>query len=186
MSVGESPLLHVVLVEPVIPQNTGNAGRIALAFGLRLHLVGRLGFSTDEKACRRAGLDYWRHVDLARWDGLAELEAAHPEARLFAFSARASERYDRVEYHPGDALVFGNEQRGLGPSVLAHPRVRPVRIPIASPRVRSLNLANAVSIGVFEALRQLGFPGAREPVTSPGVRGGRSPPAQRGEPCALR
>jgi tRNA (cytidine/uridine-2'-O-)-methyltransferase len=156
-----SPLLHLALVEPTIPQNTGNAGRIALSFGLRLHLVGKLGFSTDEKACRRAGLDYWKHVDLARWDDFESFELAHPGARLFAFSARGELRYDEVEYRPGDALVFGNEQRGLAPALLARERVRSVRIPIASRRVRSLNLANAISIGAFEALRQLGFPGDR-------------------------
>src|SRR5438309_3508411 len=107
------PSFHLALVEPAIPQNTGNIGRIALAFGCRLHLVGELGFSLDEKACRRAGLDYWKHVDLAQWPDLAALERGVPGSRLWLFSAHGRTRLDEAEFREGDVLVFGNEAAGL-------------------------------------------------------------------------
>jgi tRNA (cytidine/uridine-2'-O-)-methyltransferase len=153
-----APRLHLALVEPAIPQNTGNVGRLALAFGFRLHLVGKLGFSIDEKACRRAGLDYWKHVDVARWDDLDALARALPKSRLWLFSAHGRTSLADVEFREGDVLVFGNEARGLPPGLVAAAGERSVVIPLASPLVRSLNLANAVSIGVYEASRRLGFP----------------------------
>jgi tRNA (cytidine/uridine-2'-O-)-methyltransferase len=152
------PWLHLALVEPLIPQNTGNIGRIALAFGVRLHLVGKLGFSIDEKACRRAGLDYWKHVDLARWDDLGALEAAFP--RQWLFSAHGKVPITEAAFERGDVLVFGNESTGLRRALVDAAPERSVRIPLASPLVRSLNLANAVSIATYEAARRLGFPGA--------------------------
>jgi len=164
-----SPRLHLALVEPAIPQNTGNVGRLALAFGLRLHLVGELGFEIDEKACRRAGLDYWRHVDLARWDDLAALERALPQSSLWLFSAHGKTSVADVPFREGDVLVFGNEARGLPRDVVAAAGERSVVIPLASPLVRSLNLANAVSIGVYEASRRLGFPAAEVPPELVGV-----------------
>src|SRR3954471_12051248 len=99
------PTFHLALVEPTIPQNTGNIGRIALAFGCRLHLVGELGFSIDEKACRRAGLDYWKHVDLATWSDLDALERALPDARFWLFSAHGRTPLDEVPFKEGDVLV---------------------------------------------------------------------------------
>lgn len=160
------PPFHVALVEPKVPQNAGNVGRLALAFGARLHLVGRLGFSIDEKACRRAGLDYWPHVDLATWDDLAALERGLPGSRLWLFSAHGQTSVAEAPFAPGDVLVFGNEATGLSPELVAAAGERSVRIPIRlasvdapnTPVVRSLNLANAVSIGVYEAARRLGFP----------------------------
>jgi tRNA (cytidine/uridine-2'-O-)-methyltransferase len=152
------PRLHLALVEPSIPQNTGNVGRLALAFGMRLHLVGELGFSLEEKACRRAGLDYWKHVPVARWGDLATLERALPESRFWLFSARGRTPVTEVPFAPNDVLVFGNEARGLPPELIEKAGELSVRIPLASRRVRSLNLANAVSIGVYEAARRLGFP----------------------------
>jgi tRNA (cytidine/uridine-2'-O-)-methyltransferase len=151
------PSFHVALVEPTIPQNTGNIGRLALAFGCRLHLVGPLGFSIDEKACRRAGLDYWKHVDLARWDDLAALEREH-RGRLWLFSAHGRTSVADAAFRAGDVLVFGNEQTGLPRETVRAAGERSVRIPIPSGAVRSLNLANAVSIGVFEAARRIGLP----------------------------
>ncbi|MBI3722929.1 hypothetical protein HY251_03090 [bacterium] len=153
----ERARLHLALVEPVIPQNTGNIGRIALAFGLRLHLVGPLGFSIEEKACRRAGLDYWKHVDLARWDDLASLERSLEGSTLWIFSAHGKTSVTEAPFREGDVLVFGNEATGLPREQVLAAGERSVRIPIASPRVRSLNLANAVSIGAYEALRRLGL-----------------------------
>lgn len=160
------PILHIALHTPLIPQNTGTIGRLALALGCRLHLVGRLGFETDEKACRRAGLDYWRDVDRVHHPDLDALAAALPAgARTFAFSTRADRLYTEVDYRPGDCLLFGNEEEGLPGAVLA--ACSAVRIPQRDPRVRSLNLANAASIGVYEALRQLDFPGALGPRRAP-------------------
>lgn len=158
------PLLHLALHTPLIPQNTGTIGRLALALDCRLHLVGRLGFDTDEKACRRAGLDYWRDVDWVHHPDLAALAAALPGgARTWAFSTRAERLYTEADYRPGDCLLFGDETGGLPEAVLAAAGDRAVRIPQRSLRVRSLNLANAASIAVYEALRQLGFPGVVGP-----------------------
>lgn len=153
-----SPHLHLALVEPAIPQNAGNAGRLALAFGARLHLVGKLGFSIDEKACRRAGLDYWKHVDLATWPDVARLEAGLPGSRLWLFSAHGRTSVADAPFAAGDVLVFGNEARGLDRALVEAAGERSVRIPISRQPVRSLNLANAVSIGLYEASRRLGFP----------------------------
>ncbi len=163
------PTFHLALVQPLIPQNTGNIGRIALAFGCRLHLVGELGFSIDEKACRRAGLDYWKHVDLATWSDLDALEAGLPGARVWVFSAHGTTPIDEAYFKEGDLLVFGNEEDGLPRSVVAKAGARSVRIPLATKKVRSLNLANAVSIAVYEASRRAGFPDrGGEPIAEQG------------------
>lgn len=151
------PVLHVALLEPKIPQNTGSIGRLTLGVGARLHLVGPLGFETDEKACRRAGLDYWKHVDQVHHADLAALERALPQgARTWLFSAHAPRSYVEVEYRAGDCLLFGDEVLGLPRELVEAAGERAVRIPLASPLVRSLNLACAVSMGVGEALRQVG------------------------------
>jgi tRNA (cytidine/uridine-2'-O-)-methyltransferase len=158
------PILHIALHRPLIPQNTGTIGRLALSLGARLHLVHPLGFQTDEKACRRAGLDYWRDVDCVEHASLGALLAALPDpARVFAFSARAERLYTEVEYRAGDCLLFGNEEVGLPQEVLDAAPERAVRIPQRSTLVRSQNLANAASIGAYEALRQLDFPGVAPP-----------------------
>ena len=182
------PWFHVALVEPVIPQNTGNIGRVALAFGCRLHLVGKLGFSIDEKACRRAGLDYWKHVDLASWDDLPALATALPSSRLWLFSAHGKTSVADAPFEKGDVLVFGNEQRGLDRETVLAAGDRSVVIPLATGAIRSLNLANAVSIGVYEASRRIGFP-ARPGAPVPGAetaepRGEPGRPSRRDSPCA--
>lgn len=160
----DTPLLHIALFRPLIPQNTGTIGRLTLALGMRLHLVHPLGFRTDEKACRRAGLDYWREVDCVEHADLDALEAAVPDpCRVFAFSARAERLYTEVEYRAGDCLLFGNEVDGLPQHVLDRAPERAVRIPQRDTRVRSLNLANAASIAAYEAFRQLGFPDTSPP-----------------------
>jgi tRNA (cytidine/uridine-2'-O-)-methyltransferase len=153
----DSPLAHVVYFEPRIPGNTGSAIRLAAVTGARLHLVEPLGFDLSEAKLKRAGLDYH---DLAVMDVHPSLDTALdalPEARVFAFTTRATTRYTDVEYRSGDVLLFGPEPTGLPPEALAHPRVTDeLRIPMLPGR-RSLNLTNAASIAVYEVWRQVGF-----------------------------
>ncbi len=146
---------RIVLLDPEIPQNTGNVARLAAALQCPLHLVGRLGFSIDEKAVRRAGLDYWPLVPLERNLDLAHFRHSHPEAQLRLFSAVGRKSYLDARYAPGDALVFGCESVGLPEDLLADHPDEVYGIPTIG-EVRSLNLANAVSIVMYEAYRQLG------------------------------
>lgn len=148
-------MFHVVLYEPEIPANTGNIGRLCVATGATLHLVGRAGFHLDDRSVRRAGLDYWAEVRLLRHVDLAALERHLPVERLFCYSAHAREMYTRAAYRPGDALLFGSESRGLPAEVLERHAGRVYTIPQPSGKVRSLNLACAVGIVVYEALRQV-------------------------------
>jgi tRNA (cytidine/uridine-2'-O-)-methyltransferase len=148
-------LLHVALVRPEIHPNTGNIARLCAANAVPLHLVGEPGFRVDEKSVRRAGLDYWPHVDLRRESSLSELRTALAGSRFFYFSSRAARPYTEVIYRPGDCLVFGPESRGLPEELLQANPESALRIPMSSPHVRSLNLATAVAIAVYEALRQL-------------------------------
>jgi tRNA (cytidine/uridine-2'-O-)-methyltransferase len=151
--------LHVVLVEPEIPPNTGNIARLAAATGSPLHLVGTLGFRIDEHSVRRAGVDYWhlvdvrQHVDFAHFQHAFQRES--PNGELHLFSALAEKSYLDATYAPGDALVFGRESVGLPETLLAAYPSRVVGIPTLGP-VRSLNLANAAGIAIFEALRRVG------------------------------
>jgi len=153
-----APLLHVALYEPLIPQNTGNIGRLTTANQLALHLIGPLGFDVDAKAVRRAGLDYWKHADVRLHDGYSDFREAIGPRRILALSKRADARYSDAQFRPGDCLLFGKETTGLPASVLESPDVEPLRLPMRCALVRSLNLANAVAITVYEALRQLDFP----------------------------
>ena len=142
-------------MEPEIPQNTGNIARLAAATQSRLHLVGRLGFRIDEHSVRRAGVDYWHLVDLHQHLDLAHFRHKNPAARLRLFSAVAERSYLEADLRPGDALIFGKESTGLDPDLLAEHPDATFGIPTLGP-VRSLNLANAVSIVLFEALRKVG------------------------------
>jgi tRNA (cytidine/uridine-2'-O-)-methyltransferase len=157
VAVPGSPRLHVVLLHPEIAANTGAIGRTCVAAGATLWLVRPMGFHLDDRYLRRAALDYWDHLEYKVVDGLDEVAAALGRDRLWSFSTRAARAYSDVIYGPGDALVFGPESRGLPPSWLDERPDRAVRIPIR-PEARSLNLANAVAIGLFEAARQLGGP----------------------------
>jgi tRNA (cytidine/uridine-2'-O-)-methyltransferase len=150
--------LHVVLVEPEIPPNTGSIARLCAATEVRLHLVRPLGFSLDDRYLKRAGLDYWPHVDLAVHDDWPSFLAASPASMRFCFSARAEPSYLSAPYRSEGIvhLVFGGETRGLPPAILAEHATSTYRIPIFSPNVRSLNLSNAVSVVLYEALRQRG------------------------------
>jgi tRNA (cytidine/uridine-2'-O-)-methyltransferase len=150
------PPFHIVLIEPEIPPNTGNIGRLCAATGTCLHLVGKLGFSIDDKQVRRAGLDYWPEVKLYRWDSLADLQQQHPSGRFWYMSKKATLTYTRAGFTPGDFLVFGKETLGLPEELLEREADHALRIPIFSPAVRSLNLANSAAILLYEALRQTG------------------------------
>lgn len=148
-------MFHVVLVEPEIPPNTGNIGRLCLAAGARLHLVGPLGFSLDDRAVKRAGLDYWADVDVRQWDSLADLQAdAGDSARFFFLTTKTERAYWSADFRDGDYLVFGSETRGLPESLLAANAESCLTIPQQSEKVRSLNLATAVGIVLYEAVRQ--------------------------------
>jgi len=150
---------HVVLVEPEIPPNTGNIGRLCAATCCPLHLVGRLGFSIDEHAVRRAGLDYWHLIRIAQHATLADAErviaADGKPHRSWLFSGKAQRSYLDVAFQPGDVFVFGKESTGLDASLLEARADTVLGIPTLG-GVRSLNLANAVAIALYEALRQVG------------------------------
>jgi tRNA (cytidine/uridine-2'-O-)-methyltransferase len=149
-------MIHVALVEPEIPPNTGNVARLCAATYTPLHIVGVAGFRLDERAVRRAGLDYWPEVTLHRQRDLEALYSALPEAHFVYLTTKAETPYTDWKFTSDDCLVFGRETRGLPEEVLRANRERCLRIPILNPNVRSLNLANAVSIVLYEALRQTG------------------------------
>jgi len=156
MAAAADPPLEVVLVAPEIPQNTGSIARTCAATGTRLHLIRPLGFSLEDRYLKRAGLDYWPHVDLVVHEDWDAFVRTAPTARRHFFSARARRSYAAIRFQPGDQLVFGCETKGLPPEIVAGHVDATCVIPIFSPHVRSLNLSNAVSIGLYEGLRQLG------------------------------
>ncbi len=146
-------MFNVVLVEPEIPPNTGNIGRLCLATRATLHLVRPLGFSIDDRSLKRAGLDYWPEVDLHVWDSFGELKAGQPPAtRYFYLTTKCDRPYHAVHFEPGDFLVFGRETKGLPESLLCAQADHLLTIPMHG--TRSLNLATAVAIVLFEAIRQ--------------------------------
>jgi tRNA (cytidine/uridine-2'-O-)-methyltransferase len=147
-------MLHVVLVEPEIPQNTGNIARTCLAAGARLHLVEPLGFAIDSTALRRAGMDYWDKCDIRHWKSFDALRAEAGAVRFFYLSAKCERPYWSAEFADGDYLVFGRETRGLPDSLLAAEKNNTLTIPM-TPAARGLNLATSVGIVLYEACRQL-------------------------------
>ena len=149
------PLLHVALWEPEIPPNTGNIARLCAAAGVRLHLVGRLGFRIDDRSMKRAGLDYWEFVDWKRHDDFAELEADVGVENIIVIETPAKLVYTEAPIAWGTCLLFGNESRGLPETIRARYADRLYGIPMLTTHVRSLNLANAVSIVLYDALRRL-------------------------------
>ena len=153
-------MIHIVLVEPEIPSNTGNISRTCAITGAALHLVRPLGFSTDDKSLKRAGLDYWHSLTLFYHDSIEEVWEQYPSARFFYCSTHAGNRYDEVRFHDGDFLVFGKETAGLPKPLLKEHAREAIRIPMGDGQ-RSLNLSNAVAIVVYEALRQNDFFGMR-------------------------
>lgn len=149
-------MFNIVLVEPEIPQNTGNIVRTCAATGCKLHLVRPLGFEVSDKYLKRAGLDYWHFVDISFYDDIGELFAKFPEGRFWFFSTKAARTHSDVQYREGDFLVFGKETKGLPEELLAKRYDEAVRIPMIG-EIRSLNLSNSVAVAVYEAWRQLGF-----------------------------
>jgi tRNA (cytidine/uridine-2'-O-)-methyltransferase len=148
-------MIQVALWEPEIPPNTGNIARLCAATASPLHLIGRLGFRIDEKSVRRAGLDYWDHVTIHRHDTLEEFLQTISISRLWCVDNPAPVKHTEVQYQAGDCLLFGSETRGLPQEVKQRFADQLVSIPMLTEHVRSLNLANSVSIVVYEALRQL-------------------------------
>ncbi|HYV12802.1 MAG TPA: tRNA (cytidine(34)-2'-O)-methyltransferase [Pyrinomonadaceae bacterium] len=148
-------MLSVALVEPEIPPNTGNIARLCAATNTPLHIVGVTGFRMDDRAVRRAGLDYWPEVQLTRHKDLAALYESLPQARFVYLTTKAEKVYTDWSFKPDDCLVFGRETRGLPEDLLHANWSNCLKIPMQNPRIRSLNLATAVGIVLFEALRQL-------------------------------
>lgn len=149
--------MRIVLLEPEIPQNTGSIARLAAATGTPLDLVAPLGFSLEDRYLKRAGLDYWPWVDLTVHESWQRYLAEPHAGRLIGFSARATAAYTRCEFRDDDRLLFGKEATGLGAEVIESLGADVFTIPITNPKVRSLNISNAVSIVVYEARRQLGL-----------------------------
>jgi len=146
-------VFNVVLIEPEIPPNTGNIGRLCLATGSTLHLVKPLGFSTDDRELKRAGLDYWKEVSVKTWDSFADLQREYGERnRFFFLTTKFGQVYYEVKFREGDFLVFGRETKGLPENLLEKNKESCLTIPMLG--TRSLNLATAVAIVLFEAMRQ--------------------------------
>jgi len=152
---------NIVLVEPEIPQNTGNIARTCAATGTKLHLVKPLGFSVNNKYLKRAGLDYWHLLDITYYENLDEFLNTHKGKRMFFSTTKAAKKYTDVEYQDGDFLVFGKETKGLPEDLLKENLDYAVRIPMID-GARSLNLSNSVAIVLYEALRQLDFANLKE------------------------
>jgi tRNA (cytidine/uridine-2'-O-)-methyltransferase len=148
-------MVSVALVEPEIPPNTGNVARLCAASNVPLHIVGVTGFRMDDRAMRRAGLDYWPHVQLTRHQDLESLYQSLPQARFVYLTTKADRIYTEWSFAETDCLVFGRETRGLPEELLRANWDRCLKIPMPNPNVRSLNLATAVGIVLFEALRQI-------------------------------
>ncbi|HQU85761.1 MAG TPA: tRNA (cytidine(34)-2'-O)-methyltransferase [Pyrinomonadaceae bacterium] len=151
-------MLHIALVEPEIPPNTGNIARLCAATFTDLHIVGVTGFRMDDRTLKRAGLDYWENVNLHRHIDLDRLYKALPDSRFLYFTTKTKRFYTDWQFQAGDCLIFGRETRGLPEDLLAANEDRCLTIPMPNENVRSLNLANSVGIVLYEALRQIGFP----------------------------
>lgn len=153
--------INIVLVEPEIPQNTGNIARTCAATGAALHLVKPLGFEIDDRKLKRAGLDYWDKLDITYYENLADFFEKNPNANFYCFSTKAKYCYTDITYHENVYLLFGKETRGLPEELLYANPEKCVRIPMRD-SLRSLNLSNSVAIAVYEVLRQKDFDGLRE------------------------
>lgn len=154
-------MLNIVLVEPEIPQNCGNIARTCAATGARLHLIHPLGFDVSEKAVKRAGLDYWHMVEVFEYKNLDDFFARNDVKQMWCLSTKAPRCYTEASFEDGCYLLFGKETKGLPEDFLAEHYESCVRIPMRQ-EARSLNLSNAVAITVFEALRQLNYPGLQD------------------------
>ena len=153
--------INIVLLEPEIPQNTGNIARTCAATGAALHLIRPLGFTIDDRKLKRAGLDYWDKLDITYYDGLDDFYAKNPGAVVYYYSTKAPRAYTEIEYPKSVFLMFGKETKGLPEELLESNLDHVVRIPMRD-SLRSLNLSNSVCVGVYEVLRQRGFDGLCE------------------------
>ena len=149
---------NIVLYEPEMPANTGNIGRTCLATGTPLHLIGPLGFQLNDKALKRAGLDYWHELDVPKYDDYDDFVSKHPNVTVWKATTKAKRAYTDVRYSPGDYIMFGRESSGIPEEILVADEPHCIRIPMASD-IRSLNLSNAAAVVLYEALRQQGFAG---------------------------
>lgn len=153
--------MHIILHQPEIPGNTGNIGRTCVATGTPLHLIEPLGFHLDEKSIRRAGMDYWHQLEVYRYMNFREFQELHPGAKIWMATTKARHVYTEVAYGPDDYIMFGKESGGIPEEILVEHEEACIRIPMLS-AIRSLNLSNAVSIVLYEALRQNGFAGMQQ------------------------
>ena len=149
-------IINIVMVEPEIPQNTGNVARTCAATGARLHLVGPMAFKIDDKKLKRAGLDYWQYLDITYYDNIDDFFAKN-KGEFFFFTTKARHTHSEVKYPDNCYLLFGKETKGLPEELLLKNEEKCVRIPMAG-EIRSLNLSNSVAIGVYEVLRQWDYP----------------------------
>lgn len=149
-------MLNIVLHEPEIPANTGNIGRTCVATNTRLHLIEPLGFRLNEKNLKRAGMDYWEHLDVTRYVNFEEFKEKHPGAKIWMATTKAKHSYTDVSFGPDDFIMFGKESAGIPEEILVEYEPTCIRIPML-PQIRSLNLSNSVAIVLYEALRQNNF-----------------------------
>lgn len=147
--------MHIVLHQPEIPQNAGNIGRTCMAAGASLHLIEPLGFRLHERALQRAGMDYWNDLDVTRYPTFGAFEEAHPDTTIWMATTKAKRLYTEVSFSPEDYIMFGKESAGIPEDILARYEAHCIRIPMVA-GARSLNLANAVAVVLYEAVRQTG------------------------------
>ena len=150
--------MHIVLHQPEIPANTGNIGRTCVATGTSLHLIEPLGFRLDEKSIKRAGMDYWEHLDVTRYMNYQEFLEKHPNAKIWMATTKAKKTYTEAEFGTDDFIMFGKESAGIPEEILVDNEETCIRIPMLD-EIRSLNLSNSVAIVLYEALRQNNFAG---------------------------
>ena len=148
--------MHIILHQPEIPANTGNIGRTCVATGTPLHLIEPLGFRLNEKEIKRAGMDYWQHLDVNRYVNFEEFKAKHPDAKIWMATTKAKHVYTDVTFGPDDYIMFGKESAGIPEEILKENPDTCVRIPMVG-EIRSLNLSNSVAVVLYEALRQNNF-----------------------------
>ena len=151
-------MLNIVLFEPEIPQNTGNIGRTCVATNTRLHLIEPLGFRLDEKSLRRAGMDYWKDLDVTTYIDFEDFMSKNPGAKIYMATTKAPNVYSEVSFEPDCYIMFGKESAGIPEEILVHHKENSIRIPMVGD-IRSLNLSNSVAIVLYEALRQNNFTG---------------------------
>lgn len=148
--------MHIILHQPEIPANTGNIGRTCVATGTALHLIEPLGFRLDEKSIRRAGMDYWEHLDVTRYINFDEFREKHPGAKIWYATTKAKRLYTEAAFGQDDYIMFGKESAGIPEEILVENEETCIRIPMME-EIRSLNLSNSVAIVLYESLRQNGF-----------------------------